>query len=109
MIEDIKKSFLTGIGAVLLTKNKIEEITRQWVDESRISRDDADRLADALLEAGRNQWSSVETAVKDAARRTLSAMDVGSRRELEELKAEVANLQKRVEMLEDTRDTAGKQ
>jgi len=106
MLEGIRKSLVTGLGAVLLTKNKIDEITQRWVKEARLSREDADRLADELLQAGRHQWSSVETAIKDAVRRTLSSMDVGSRQELEKLQAEVSNLQKRVELLEDTRDTA---
>lgn len=105
MIDDIKKNLLTGIGAVLLTKKKIEEITRQWADEARLSREDADRLADELLQAGRQQWASIEAVIKDAVRRILSSMDVGSRRELEELNAKVSNLQKRVELLEDTRDS----
>jgi polyhydroxyalkanoate synthesis regulator phasin len=106
MLEGIRKSLTTGLGAVLLTKNKIEEITRRWAEEARISRDDADRLANELLQAGRLQWASIETAIKDAVRQTLSSMDIGSRRELEKLRAEVTNLQKRVELLEDTRDTA---
>lgn len=101
----LKKNLLTGIGAVLLTKKKIEEITRQWVDEARLSREDADRLADELLQAGRKQWTSIEAVIKDTVRRILSSMDVGSRRKLEELNAKVSNLQKRVELLEDTPDS----
>ena len=105
MIEDIKKNILTGIGAVLLTKSKIDEITGQWVDQARLSREDADRLADELLLAGRQQWASTEAVIKDTVRRILSSLDVGSRRDFEELNAKVSNLQKRVEMLEDTRDS----
>lgn len=108
MLEEIRKSLVTGLGAVLLTKEKIEEITRRWVDEARLSREDAERLAGEIFEAGRPQWSDVETAIKDTVRRTLSAMDIGSRQELEKLQVEVGNLQKRVELLEDTRDEAGK-
>ena len=109
MLEGIRKSLVTGLGAVLLTKDKIEEITHRWTEETHMSREDADRLTDELLRAGRQQWSSVETFIKDAVRRTLSSMDIGSRQELEKLKTEMGNLQKRVEMLEDTRDTAESQ
>ena len=55
MLKEIQKNLMTGLGVVLLTKDKIEEITRQ---------------------------------------------------ELEKLKSEVNILQKRVELLEDTRDAA---
>lgn len=106
MLEEIQKNLITGLGAVLLTKDKIEEVTRRLVHEARLSREDADRLADELYQAGRRQWSSMETSIKDAVRRTLSSVDIGSRQELERLQAKVNNLQKRVELLEDTRDAA---
>jgi len=106
MLEEIQKKLITGLGAVLLTKDKIEEITRQLVHEARLSREDADRLADELYQAGRCQWASMETSLKDAVRRTLSSVDIGSRQELERLKTKVDTLQKRVELLEDTRDAA---
>ena len=106
MLEEIQKYFITGLGAVLLTKDKIEQITRRWADEVRMSAEDAERLADEIYRAGRPQWTAVETAIKDAVRRALATMDIGSRRELEELKVSVSDLQKRVDMLEDTRDDA---
>lgn len=106
MLEGIRNSLVTGLGVVLLTKNKIEEITRRWAEEAHMSRENTDRLVDELYAAGEHQWASVETSIKDAVRRTLSSMDIGSRQEIEKLKAEVSNLQKRVALLEDTRDTA---
>ena len=109
MLEGIRKSLVTGLGAVLLTKDKIEEITHRWTEETHMSREDADRLGDELYAAGQHQWSSMGTFVKDTVRRSLVAMDIGSRQELEKLKTEMGNLQKRVEMLEDTRDTAESQ
>jgi polyhydroxyalkanoate synthesis regulator phasin len=107
MLEEIQKNLLIGLGAVLLTKEKIEEITCRWVDEARLSREDADRLVDELYRAGRPQWSAMESFVKDAVRRALSSMDIASRRELEALKDKVGDLQKRVDLLEDTRDPSG--
>jgi polyhydroxyalkanoate synthesis regulator phasin len=107
MLEEIRKNLVTGLGAVLLTKDKIEEVTRRMVKEAQLSREDADRLAEELYQAGQQQWSSVETSIKDAVRKTLSSMDIGSREELGRLKAKVDTLQKRVDILEDTRDQAG--
>jgi polyhydroxyalkanoate synthesis regulator phasin len=109
MLEEIRKSLVTGLGAALLTKDKIEEITRRLVDEARLSREEADQLADELYHAGQRQWSSMETYIKDAVRQTLSAVDIGSRQELEELSAKVNHLQKRIELLEDSRDAARSQ
>lgn len=101
MLEEIKKNLTTGLGAVLLTKDKIKEITGRLVDEAQLSREDADRLSDELYQAGKHQWSSLETSIKEAVKKAISAMDIGSRQELEKLKAKVNNLQKRVDLLED--------
>jgi polyhydroxyalkanoate synthesis regulator phasin len=106
MLEEIRKNLVTGLGAVLLTKDKIEEVTRRLVKEAQLSREDADRLAEELYQAGEQQWSSVETSIKDAVQKTLSSMDIGSREALDKLKAKVDTLQKRVDLLEDTRDQA---
>jgi predicted unusual protein kinase regulating ubiquinone biosynthesis (AarF/ABC1/UbiB family) len=57
-------------------------------------------------QAGRCQWSSMESSIKDVVRRTLSSVDIGSRQELEELKTKVNTLQKRVKLLEDIWDAA---
>jgi polyhydroxyalkanoate synthesis regulator phasin len=106
MLEEIRKNLVTGLGAVLLTKDKIEEITNRLVKEARLSREDADRVANELYQAGQRQWSSLETSIKDAVRKALSSMDIGSRQELDKLKVKLDNLQKRVDLLEDTRDQA---
>jgi len=106
MLEEVRKNLLAGLGAVLLTKDKIEEITRRLVNEARLSREDADRLADELYQAGQRQWASMETSIKDAVRKTLYSMDIGSRQEIDKLKAKVDNLQKRVDLLEDICDEA---
>ena len=34
MLDDIKKGFFAGIGAVLLTRDKVEEVTERLVKES---------------------------------------------------------------------------
>ncbi len=104
MLEEIKKNLITGLGAVLLSKDKIEKITQRLVDEARLSREDADRLANELFQAGQHQWSSIETSIKEAVRKTLSSMDIGSRQELEKLKTTVSHLQTRVDLLENSRD-----
>jgi polyhydroxyalkanoate synthesis regulator phasin len=104
MLIDVKKNLMTGLGAVLLTKDKIEEITRRLVDEARLSREDADLLVEELYATGQRQWSSIETSIKDAIRKTISSMDVGSRQELEKLKTKVSHLQTRVDLLETSRD-----
>ena len=104
MLEDLRDNLVAGLGAVLLTKEKIEEVTGRLVEEARLSGRDARRLAEELLRAGSEQWASVESAVKASVKKSLSDMDIGSRREIEKLQEKVNRLQLRVDLLEDIID-----
>jgi len=60
MLEEIRKVLLSAFGVVLLTKEKAEEATRKFVEDARISNEDAQNLVDELFETGPRQWSEME-------------------------------------------------
>ncbi|MBW1800047.1 MAG: hypothetical protein JRJ85_04880 [Deltaproteobacteria bacterium] len=49
MFELIKKSLLASLGAAVVTKEKVEKVTRKLVDEGKISKDEAEKLSQDLL------------------------------------------------------------
>ena len=100
MFETIKKSLLASLGAAVVTKEKVEEATRHWVEEGKISREEAERLAQQLLESGRHQWDDLQTKISDTVRKGLDTFDIGSKTEFQELKARVENIEKRLLALE---------
>ena len=102
MLGEIKKSLLAGFGAVFLTKEKIEEVTRKLVDEAKLSREDAERLRKELLDTGEEQWKEMEKSVSSAVRKAVEALNVAPRGDVEELKAKVDALDKRLQGLEKT-------
>lgn len=102
MLGEIKKGLLTGFGAVFLTKEKIEEVTRKLVAEAKLSREDAERLRKELLDTGEEQWKEVEKSVSGAVRKAVEALNLAPRGDVEELKAKVDALDRRVQGLEKT-------
>lgn len=104
MLDDIKKGLLAGLGMVFLTKDKIEETVHKMVDDARMSKEDARRLTDELVETGEKQWSRVEENVTETVRKGLRNLDVGSRKELDELKSRIRNLEERVSLLETAKE-----
>jgi polyhydroxyalkanoate synthesis regulator phasin len=100
MLEKIGKGLLAGLGAVLLTKDKVEEVVRKMADEAKLSNEDARRLTNELVETGERQWEEMDKAVTESLRKSLAKMDVASRKEVEELKARLDNLEKRLNRLE---------
>lgn len=100
MLEKIGKGLLAGLGAVLLTKEKVEEVGRKMVKEAKLSNEDARRLTDELLETGERQWDDLDRIVTESLHKGLAKMDVASRKGLEEVKARLDNLEMRLSRLE---------
>lgn len=101
MLQEIKKGLLTGFGAVLLTKEKIEAITKKITDEANLEKEEAEKLKDELYEAGEQQWSEMDSFFTDLMERTLKKLNLAKESKMEELAVKVDNLEKRIMLLED--------
>ncbi len=100
MLEALKKALLSGFGAVILTKEKAEEITRKLVKESKLSKEDAQKLMDELFETGSREWSDIEESLSKSIRKGVENLDIPSKKELHGLKSKVGKPEKRIETLE---------
>ena len=105
MLGDLKKGFFASIGAVLLTRDKVEQVTERLVKETKMSREDARKLADELVQAGERQWTDLESQVVDAVRKGIGSLDIGRKSELQALRERVDNLEQRIAMMEEARST----
>ncbi len=100
MLEEIRKGFLTGIGAVILTKEKIEESVQKMVNESKIAEEDARKLVDELAGSGQEQVSKLSADVREVFKNALDNMGVARRDEFEALQKKAAALEARLSILE---------
>ena len=100
MLQDIRKGLMTGLGAVVLTREKIETVCRKFVDDTKMSKEDAQKLADDLYQAGERQWGDFEKMFKDAVHGTMESFDIGSSNDLKLLKQKLDNIEKRLTLLE---------
>lgn len=100
MLKDIRKGLMTGLGAVVLTREKIETVCRKFVEDTKMSKEDAQKLADELYLAGERQWGDFEKMFKDTVRGTMESLDIGSRNDLTLLKDKLENIEKRLTLLE---------
>ncbi len=100
MLKDIRKGLMTGLGAVVLTREKIETVCRKFVEDTKMSKEDAQKLADEIYLAGERQWGDFEKMFKDTVRGTMESLDIGSRNDLTLLKDKLENIEKRLTLLE---------
>lgn len=104
MLELVRKGFLAGIGAIMLTKEKIQEATRNLVREGKITTDEAEKLTDELVESGERQWQEFNTKMSDTFKRWSETLDVVRKREFLDLKARVEVLETRLGLSETVQE-----
>ena len=99
MFDILKKSLLAGLGAAVVSREMVVNATSRLVKEGRLSTEEAYRLADELIESGRQSWQDVEKEAKDAMGGAVESMGIARSQELNELKVRVVNLEQQVNIL----------
>lgn len=93
MIDLIKKSLLAGVGAAIVTKEKLEQTLNEFVREGKVSSSDARVMADKIAEQGRKEFDEI------CAKLGTKLRDVTARAD-ETSQARIAALELRVRVLE---------
>jgi polyhydroxyalkanoate synthesis regulator phasin len=102
MLEEIRKGLKTGLGAVVLSKEKIEEIGRKLVDEAKLNREDANKLMKELFSAGERQWNEMEQSLSEAVKKAVKKLDIGNKSEFQDIREKIDNLEKRISAIEES-------
>ncbi len=100
MLELIRKGLMAGIGAVVLTTEKIQEAVKKLVEEGKISTEEGEKLAQELVKSGERQWDEIATKIVDTTRKWSDGMEYVKKKELEELKERLHQLEERLAVLE---------
>ena len=66
MLDMLQKGLLTGLGVALITREKVMEATRNLVEEGKITAEEAEELANDLLDEGRRQWKEMQGKITTA-------------------------------------------
>jgi len=102
MLELLKKSVLAGLGAVMLTRDKIRETTRVLVEEGKLSTDEAENFAEELVKSGEKQWDEFNGKFQTSMRKVSDNLEVVRKKDFQDLKARVELLEQRLHLLEET-------
>ena len=95
MIDTIKKALLAGVGATVVTKEKIEEALDDWIRQGKLSADDAKLMAARIAEVGRREFDTVSAELAGKVRETLAKVDLGHQARLDALEARLRALEEK--------------
>ena len=93
MIELIKKVMFTGLGAASLTKEKIEEIGRDFIEQGKLSRQEGEKLVDELRAKAEESKQEIKKQIEERVEEILKKMNLARMSDLDELKRQVKELQ----------------
>ena len=96
MIDTIKKTLLAGLGATVITAERVEQAMNDLVEKGKINADEARSVAEKVVEEGKQEWEEARHDLASAFEKLLKEAHLATSAELE-------SLTERVEALESTR------
>ncbi len=95
MIESLKKTLLAGLGAAVVTRDKVLEGLDDFVRQGKISAAEARAMAEKIAAEGRREFEQASAKVGDKVRDILSYSDGKHLARIEALEARVNALEEK--------------
>jgi polyhydroxyalkanoate synthesis regulator phasin len=93
MIDTIKKTLLAGVGAAVITKEKVQDALDDYVRQGKIKADDARIIAEKIAERGRREFEDMSAQASVKVQELLHRQDAAVAARLTALEARVAVLE----------------
>jgi len=94
MIDLVKKSMLAGLGFASITKDKVEEIAKDLMKQGSLSEQEGRKFVEEMMGYAEKTKGDVEKYIDKRIENTLVKLDLARKSDVEELRAEIKNLQK---------------
>lgn len=92
----IKKTMMTGIGMALKTQAEFEEMTKAFIEKSRMSEDEGRKFIEEMMDKYQEAKGDMEKKIEENVKKVLQNADIASNKELNALKEEVEKLKEKL-------------
>jgi polyhydroxyalkanoate synthesis regulator phasin len=93
MIDLIKKTLLAGVGATIITKEKVEEAMQDYIRQGKVSAGDARLMADKIAEQGRKEFEDMSAELVAKFKELAEKSDFTHKARIEALEVRVRKLE----------------
>jgi polyhydroxyalkanoate synthesis regulator phasin len=101
MIDLIKKAMFTGIGMLSLSKDKVDEIARDFMDKGKLSEKEGERLVDDLLKKSEESRQELKKQIEEQVQELLEKMDLASKKDLAAIRTELDDIKSKLDAMEN--------
>lgn len=92
MLDMLKKTFFTGIGMILKTRDEAEEFAKDWAKKQQMSEEEGRKFVDDMMKKYDSSMNTMEERVEKMVKDALKKANIATRDELDDLRLEVARL-----------------
>jgi polyhydroxyalkanoate synthesis regulator phasin len=89
-----EKAFLLGLGVLQVTREKTTELANDLIEKGRVSQSDAKKVADKIGAMAKESQENMRQTVAAETEKAIKASGGVTRKDLEELQAQIAELKK---------------
>jgi len=93
MIDLIKKTLLAGVGATIVTKEKVEAALQDYIRQGKVSAADARIMAEKIAEQGRKEFETMSADLAARFKEFVEKADLTHKTRIETLEARVKKLE----------------
>lgn len=102
----IERTFLAGMGAAALTKDRVQELVEDLVHRGQLSSDEGRDVVDRLVARSREEARNVLKKADSSLQGAYRDLGISTKHELEDLDFRIRQLEMRVQLLEAAADAA---
>ena len=96
-----EKAISLGFGALLITKENVEEIINDMVKKGEIKKDEAKTQAKEIFNKVLSSKKEIEAKIEEVVENVLHKLDIPTRKELLQMEKKLEELIKRLEAKEE--------
>jgi len=93
MLDLLKKAVYAGIGATVTTKEHVQGILHEMVEQGKISRQDAEKMAEKIIEESRKEFESTTNEINRTLREWWQKEKPVSEEDFHKLESRVKSLE----------------
>jgi polyhydroxyalkanoate synthesis regulator phasin len=92
MLDLMKKAILTGLGLAFMTKEKIEEFSKDIIEKGKLSETERKEFIDELQKKSEEARKKLQEQIQSAVDNTLKKMNIATRDDISRVEKQLAKL-----------------
>ncbi|MBU0970006.1 MAG: phasin family protein [Proteobacteria bacterium] len=92
MLDYIKKSLLTGVGLALRSKSEIEELAKEFAEQSKMNQSEAKQFLDECQQKYEDAKSGLDKKMEAIIEKILTKLDLPTRSDIKTLNQRIDSL-----------------